>query len=90
MLLNSSLEQLSYIVNDTRCSIAIQEFNSKASFDEWVWYNMSLFKTISIKVDGLPSIATCNYQGQYYPNISEFHELFRKSLDKIDDPFTDR
>lgn len=81
---------VSYLVNDARCSIAIQEFNSKISVDEWVWANMPLFKTISISVDGLPSIASCNYQGQHYPNISEFHELFRKSLDEIDDPFTDR
>lgn len=81
------LELLSYIANDARCSIAIKEFNNKIPVDEWVCANMSLFKTVSINVDGLPSIATCNYQGQHYPNISEFHELFRKSLDKIDDPF---
>ena len=80
-------ELLSYIANDTICSIAIQEFNSKTSVDEWVWANMSLFTAISIRVDGLPSIASCNYQGQHYRNISEFYELFRKSLDEIDDPF---
>jgi hypothetical protein len=81
------LELLSYIANDTRCSIAIQELNSKTSVDKWVWANMSLFKTVSINVDGLPSIASCNYQCRHYPNISEFHELFRKSLNEIDDPF---
>ena len=81
-------DQVSYIANDTRCSIAIQEFNNRSSVDEWVWANMPLFKTISISVDGLTSIASCNYQGNHYPNISEFHELFRKSLDEIDDPFS--
>ena len=80
--------QVAYIANDTRCLIAIQEFNSKASVDEWVWANMSLFKAISINVDGLPSIASCNFQGTHYRYISEFHELFRKSLDQIDDPFS--
>jgi len=79
---------LSYIVNDTRCITAIQQFNSKASVVEWVWANMSLYKAISINVDGLPSIASCNYQGTHYRYISEFHELFRKSLDEIDNPFT--
>ena len=79
---------VSFIVNDVRCSIAIQEFNSKTAVDEWVWSNLPLFKDISLKVDGLPSIASCNYQGNYYPNISQFHELFRRSLDEIDDPFT--
>lgn len=78
---------LTYLANDTRCSIAIEEFNSKSSVDEWVWANMSLFKAISINVDGLPSIASCNYQGTHYRYISEFHELFWKSLDEIEDPF---
>ena len=80
-------ELFSFIANDSRCYNAIQEFNSKPLVDEWVWTNMNLFKAISIKVDGLPSIATCNYQGTHYRNISEFHELFRKSLGEIDDPF---
>ena len=79
--------QVSYIANDARCSKAIKEFNSKTSVDEWVWNNMSLFMAISIRVDGLPSIASCNYQGTHYRNISEFHELFRKSLNEIEDPF---
>jgi len=78
---------LSYIVNDARCSVAIQEFNSKNSIDEWVCANMFLFKDISIKVDGLPIIANCNYQGNHYRYILDFHELFRKSLEEIDDPF---
>lgn len=82
------LDLISHVLNDARCSIAIQEFNSKTSVDEWVWANMSLFKAISINIDGLPSIASCIYQGNHYSNISEFHELFRKSLDEIDDPFT--
>jgi len=81
------INSFSYIANDTLCSIAILEFYGKASVDEWVWANMSLFKAISINLDGLPSIASCNYQGTQYQYISEFHELFRKSLDEIEDPF---
>lgn len=80
-------ESLSYIANDARYSIAIQEFNNKASVDEWVWANMKLFEAISIWVDGLPTVASCNYQGTHYRNILEFHELFRKSLVAIYDPF---
>jgi hypothetical protein len=84
------LNLISHALNDARCSIAIQEFNSKTSVDEWVCANMSLFKAISISANGLPSIASCNYQGQHYSNISEFHDLFRKALDKIDDPFNNK
>ena len=54
-------ELFSFIANDSRCYIAIQEFNSKTSVDEWVWANMSLFEAISISVDGLTLIASCNY-----------------------------
>jgi hypothetical protein len=81
---------LEYIISDSRCESAIQEYSFSESTEEWVYKNIELFNTISIRVDGLPSIASCNYQGRHFENIKEFHSFFRKAMEVIDDPFDEK
>ncbi len=75
-------------INDARCEAAMGDFLKVASIEDWVYQNMELFNTISIRVDGQPSIASCNYQGRHFENINEFHSFFRKAMEVMDDPFT--
>jgi hypothetical protein len=82
-------ERVSYIINDARCELAMKEFASYNPITGWVWEYMKLYEAITIQPKGLPAIAQCNYQGEYFHNISEFHTLFKKSMDEIDDPFDD-
>jgi hypothetical protein len=81
-------ELIAYIVNDTRCGLAVQELESGADHFQWVGENMDLFLAISYGGDGLPLIAKCNYQGRRFKNISRFHNLFLKTRESIDDPFS--
>ena len=82
-------EKISYIINDARCELALSEFGNYYPVDNWVWKYMNLYSAITIHPEGLPPIAQCNYQGEHFKFISEFHTLFIKSMDEIDDPFDD-
>ena len=80
-------EMMDYIINDDRCEAALSDYLKAVSTEEWVYQNMQLFNAISIRVNGLPSIASCNYQGKHFENIKEFHTFFRNAMDVMDDPF---
>ena len=80
-------ERVSYIVNDARCQAALKEFSSFDPVDRWVWKHIKLYAAITVHPEGLAPIALCNYQGEHFKHISEFHALFKKSMDEIDDPF---
>jgi len=77
----------SYILNDSRCKEALNSYFNTSSIEHWVYQNMSLYKKISISLDGLSSIASCNFQGRHFDNIKEFHSFFRKAMEVMDDPF---
>jgi len=82
------LEDLAnFKINDARCEVAMSNFLKAASIEEWVYTHMELFNGISLRIDGLPSIASCNYQGRHFENIKEFHSFFRKAMEVMDDPF---
>ncbi len=83
-------ELKNYIINDARCEAAMGDFLKVASIEDWVFQNMELFNAISIRVNGLPSIASCNYQGKHFENIKEFHTFYRNAMDVMDDPFKDK
>jgi hypothetical protein len=80
-------ELIAYVINDSRCKEAFHSYFNTPNIERWVFQNMELFNTISIRVDGLPSIASCNYQGKHFENIKEFHSFFRKAMEVMDDPF---
>jgi hypothetical protein len=65
----------------------MNDFLKAASIENWVYQNMELFNTISIRFEELPSIASCNYQGRHFGNIKEFHCFFRRAMKVMDDPF---
>ena len=82
-------ERISYIINDARCESALNDFGSAHPVDDWVWKHLKLYNDITIRPEGLPPIAQCHYHGEYFRYISEFHALFKKAMDEIDDPFDD-
>jgi len=83
-------ERISYILNDARCELALKEFAEYDTLDKWVWKHIKLYAAVTVHPSGLPPIALCNYRGEHFKYISEFHELFKKSMDEIDDPFDDK
>ncbi len=84
-------QKINFIINDAWCEIAINDyFEENQTLDQWVWKNINLYKAVTLHPDGLPPIALCNFRGEYFKYISEFHELFKKSLDEIDDPFDNK
>jgi hypothetical protein len=85
-----SEDKLTYVINDSRCKEALNEFHKIPYIENWVYQYMGLFKQISINVDGLPSIASCNYQGRHFESIKEFHSFFKRAMEVIDDPFEDK
>jgi hypothetical protein len=80
-------ELINFLINDARCEAALSDYLKAVSTEEWVYQNMQLFNAVSIRVNGLPSIASCNYQGKHFGNIKEFHTFFRNAMDVMDDPF---
>jgi len=80
-------ELVNYIINDSKCEIALIDFLSSKTIEEWVYTHMELFNGISLRIDGLPSIASCNFQGRHFENVKEFHSFFRNAMEVMDDPF---
>jgi hypothetical protein len=76
-----------YKINEARCERALSDFFKFPSIKDWVYHNMERFNTISIFVDRLPYIESCNYQRKHFGNINEFHIFFRNIMDVMDDPF---
>jgi hypothetical protein len=74
---NTSDEQEFYI-NDKTCEDSINNFKERIDPDNWLKENELLFRSISIKPKGYPSIANSHYNGKLYRNISEFHKIYSR------------
>ncbi len=72
------MEKLSYLINDTRCLAAIEDLENGMNSLKWLGQNLDLYLNISVKADGLPRIANCNYMGKHYDGISNFSLFMRR------------
>ena len=68
-------EEAVYQKLDERCKKAIEGLKLK---ETGVWLNSAgpLYQSISIRPDGLPSIANAHFNGKHYEATSEFHHLY--------------
>lgn len=80
-------ELITYIINDTRCELAIQDLRFSADHFRWVGAHLDLFLEVSYGGNSLPLIANCNFEGRHFKNISHFHRLFLEIRGGIEDPF---
>jgi len=65
-------DKITYIVNDTRCTAAIEDLENAMGPLTWLGQNLDLYLNISYKGEGLPRIANSNYMGIHYEGISNF------------------
>lgn len=78
---------ITYIINDTRCSAAIEDLENGMNSLKWLGQNLDLYLNISYKAEGLPRIANANYMGTHYEGISKFFSLYEKTQSELDAPF---
>jgi hypothetical protein len=76
---DSDVNDKEYYINDKTCEDSIRYYYEGADVKNWLEENSDLFKSISIKPKGFPSVANCHFGGKYYKNISEFHKLYEKT-----------
>jgi hypothetical protein len=74
------MEKIDFIITDSQCEEAIIELDSAKSIESWILKYKDLFENISIKPEGLPSIANQHYQGIRYTFIGLFHSVYLKNL----------
>jgi hypothetical protein len=74
------MEKIDFIITDRQCEEAMIELDSTKSIKSWINKYSELFQGISIKPDGLPSIANQHHQGIKYTFIGLFHSVYLKNL----------
>lgn len=82
-----SNDKITYVVNDTRCTAAIEDLGKGMGPLTWLGENLDLYLNISYKREDLPRIANCNYMGTHYEGISKFFSLYEKTQRELEAPF---
>ena len=75
---DTTSDEKDFYINDKTCEDSLNNFYDRNDPDSWLKENELLFKSISIKPEGYPSIANSNFDGKFYRNISEFHKTYSK------------
>lgn len=73
------MDKIDFQIADTFCEEALIELESTPP-SSWIEKYKNLYVSISIKPDGLPSIANQNYNGINYDSIGEFHSIYEEKL----------
>jgi hypothetical protein len=68
--------QMRYILRDANAKLALMDLREHMSIPDWMHTHAALFKSISIRPDGYPSIADANYGNVRYVWIQEFHRMY--------------
>ena len=76
---SSGMSENDFYISDKTCEESIQDFENKNDKLLWLAENRELYNSISIRPEGLPSIASCCLNGKHYENISLFHRLYCKT-----------
>jgi hypothetical protein len=69
-------ERIDYLIKDSQCEEAIEDFKRLESVPLWLEQYSELFKSVSIKPEGLPRITSFNFDGESYENIQRFSCLY--------------
>ena len=70
-------ERIDYLIKDSQCEEAIEDFKRLESVPLWLEQYSELFKSVSIKPDGLPRITSFNSDGESFENIQKFGHLYK-------------
>ena len=73
---NDSKSENEFYISDKTCEDSINDYKTNTDKLKWLAENRDLYNSISIKPQGLPSIASCCLNGKHYENISAFHKLY--------------
>jgi hypothetical protein len=73
---SSGMSENDFYISDKTCEESIEDFENKNDKLLWLAENRELYNSISIRPEGLPSIASCCLNGKHYENISIFHRLY--------------
>jgi hypothetical protein len=74
--------KLDYLIKDSYCEQAIEDFKILTSVPSWLTENAALFDSISIKPDGLPPLTDAHFEGECFENILTFAHLY-KTVDSL-------
>jgi hypothetical protein len=74
----SLMDKIDFQITDNLCEEALIELASTNDIDAWLLKYKDLFESISIKPEGLPSIANQHYHGVKYFYIGEMHRMYKK------------
>jgi hypothetical protein len=77
---NDSRSENEFYISDKTCEESVNDYNTTTDKLAWLAENRTLYNSISIRPEGLPSIASCCLNGKHYENISEFHEIYCDAL----------
>lgn len=69
-------ERIDYLIKDSQCEEAIEDFKRLESVALWLEQYLELFKSVSIKPEGLPRITSFNLDGESYENVQRFSCLY--------------
>ncbi len=70
------VNKINYIVKDSLCEKAIEDFRSLSSVSNWLILHNDLYNSITIKPEALPRITISHFEDQVFSNIQMFSRLF--------------
>jgi hypothetical protein len=73
------MDKIDFQIADNFCEEALIELDDTL-LSIWIEKHKDLYESISIKPDGLPSIANQNYNGINYNYIGEFHSIYEQKV----------
>ena len=77
---NDSKSENDFYISDKTCEESVNDYKTSTDKLAWLAENKALYNSISIRPEGLPSIASCCLNGKHYENISVFHEIYCDAL----------
>jgi hypothetical protein len=72
----SDISDKEYEIADKTCEMSLESLNNRIDKLAWLAENRALYNSISIRPQGLPSIARCCLHGKHYENIATFHSSY--------------
>jgi tetratricopeptide (TPR) repeat protein len=73
---NDSKSENEFYIADKTCEESVNDYKTSTDKLAWLAENRALYNSISIRPEGLPSIASCCLNGKHYENISVFHSTY--------------
>jgi len=69
-------ERIDYLIRDTHCEKAIENFKILTSVPDWLIQNSGLYDSVTIKPNGLPKVTSSHLDGEDFEHIQLFAHLY--------------